>query len=86
MANCDIFCGSEVMVYIWSFLENFEKQGVADPPPNFDKRRKLEKNLNDNKNKWKLLKKVCEKDTSSTPYEISKKDVKVTRKLKKSVK
>ena len=47
---------------------------------NEDKQRNLEKNLQNTKHKWNLLKKACNKDASSTPDEICKKDGKITRK------
>ena len=49
---------------------------------NEDKQRNLEKNLQNSKHKWNLLKKACDKDASSTPDEIRKKDGKLTRKPK----
>ena len=49
---------------------------------NEDKQRNLERNLQNTKHKWNLLKKACDKDASSTPDEIRKKDGKLTRKPK----
>ena len=49
---------------------------------NEDKKKNLEKLLNDNKDKWNVLKKACDKESSSTPEEIKKKDGKITRKPK----